>query len=314
VKFRSLDIEKKWLRLVNPYLLCDINSGRTKNYCKLVEIMKFYKIEVNADDSVLVLKEAGEASGVSGVSGVSAERSEFQDAFPEGVDLNVQSDLESLSFLGGVPRCKLVIANAAFETEHDRLNQEQLIFKMLYTQTLAALMGLSTGGTLIMKLYDTYTRPTSQLIYLIACSFKHVSLIKPRTCSPTKSERYLVARSLKNADTIVKMGEILATWNESDYCRSLNVGVPDDFKNQLKEFNDKMVELETTHINKAIEYSTVEPNEAEVEAYQNIKANEFCYNFDISDSDVSCKHFKKLKISDKIKGTTVCERCLGLLI
>ncbi|CAF4062612.1 unnamed protein product [Adineta steineri] len=60
-----------------------------------------------------------------------------------------------------------------------------------------ALIKLNENGHFVCKLTDTLTRFTTSFIYLLYCSFKSVTIIRPFTLDPSSSHRFLVCQGLK---------------------------------------------------------------------------------------------------------------------
>jgi hypothetical protein len=56
------------------------------------------------------------------------------------------------------------------------------------------------GGTLIMKLFDVFTKLSLDIMYLLTLMYDKVSIVKPNTSRYANSERYVVAQGFKSPD------------------------------------------------------------------------------------------------------------------
>lgn len=91
----------------------------------------------------------------------------------------------------------LVTADGGFELDNGDdqslyQHQEFLSSRLLLTQAIIGLACTKFGGNFVLKLFDTVTEFSAQLIYLIAQSFQKITIFKPVTSRPANSERYLI--------------------------------------------------------------------------------------------------------------------------
>ena len=179
-------------------------------------------------------------------------------------------------------------------------------------------------GHLIVKIFDTITRPTCQLIYYLTGFYEHVSIIKPRTSRYTNSEKFIVARKFKGITELELkiLDKILDKWAPEQYFRVLGIEIPEEIEKQFLVYNRTLIDNQYKYIEKTIRcnYNQDEIPDKQLEAFQNKNALLFCSNFGIpvnlADSDISaCKHLKKKKIQiGSLKSTMVCEKCFSLVL
>ncbi|CAF1297361.1 unnamed protein product [Rotaria sordida] len=81
--------------------------------------------------------------------------------------------------------------------EINRRYIEQYNKRQLIISCQRALTMLNNGGHFVCKILDTLTRFTAGFIYLLYCSFKSITIIRPFTLDPAGPERFLVCRELK---------------------------------------------------------------------------------------------------------------------
>lgn len=86
----------------------------------------------------------------------------------------------------------LVIADGGIDVENDPENQEQKNTHLILGETLCALHVLKVGGKFMLKIYDSYTKFTADILCLLFRHFKRNIIIKPYSSRPANSERYFI--------------------------------------------------------------------------------------------------------------------------
>jgi hypothetical protein len=100
-------------------------------------------------------------------------------------------------FAGGT--ALLYTADGGFDFSSDYNGQENTVHRLLAAEALAGLKTLASGGTMIIKVFDTKHIATLELLWMLAGCFERTAVIKPYTSRPANSERYWVG-SNKHAD------------------------------------------------------------------------------------------------------------------
>ena len=90
----------------------------------------------------------------------------------------------------------LFTADGGFDFSIDYSQQEKQIFKLLVCSFMIGFQVLATHGTMVIKLFDTYSTSTKTLISICGSFFKEYSLFKPLTSRPCNSERYFIGKKL----------------------------------------------------------------------------------------------------------------------
>jgi len=99
----------------------------------------------------------------------------------------------------------------------------------------------SLNGTLILKIFDSYSSAMIDIIYMLSCFYKEVFIIKPNTSRYANSEKYLVCKKFKYMDTtnfnnVFK--SLLTIIEGNNYIkRILNLDIPRYFLVKLEEIN-----------------------------------------------------------------------------
>ena len=168
--------------------------------------------------------------------------------------------------------------------------------QLILAELLTAIKSQKQNGSLICKIFDSYSLITIQLLYFISCLYKEVYLVKPLTSRPANSEKYIVAISYKGFNTfdeeqyyICKLEEILEQWNniksKKFIIKSIFENPPHIFFNRINEYNTHSFNLQKEYINKILELINKKPTWIELENIfykQTEKAIEWCSKYNLS--------------------------------
>jgi hypothetical protein len=94
----------------------------------------------------------------------------------------------------------LVTADGGFDFSGDFNHQENQVGLLLVSQLAMTTAVQKKGGTLIMKLFDVFTKLSLDIVYLLTLMYDKVSIVKPNTSRYANSERYAVAQGFKSSD------------------------------------------------------------------------------------------------------------------
>ena len=137
--------------------------------------------------------------------------------------------------------CKFVTADGGFDFTSDFSNQEAMSLALAFSQLSYALVTQKTGGTFVLKLFDTTTAPSLDILFILWSAYETVHIFKPDTSRPANSERYVIckgfiadidyttARSLANTLAKLRQG-----WKPS---RFISAQIPLSFKTSVQESN-----------------------------------------------------------------------------
>ena len=101
--------------------------------------------------------------------------------------------------------CNLITADGGFDFSCDFNNQETMVSRLLAAEMGFALALQKPGGHFILKVFDTFTKPTIDILYVLCNLYKEVFVSKPCTSRHANSERYIVCKHfrLKNSDALL---------------------------------------------------------------------------------------------------------------
>ena len=137
-----------------------------------------------------------------------------------------------------------ISADGGFDFSKNFNKQEQLSYKIIFCEILTALCIQKKGGSFVCKIFDTYTKFTIKLLYLIYNFYDNLSIIKPFTSRPANSEKYLVAEGFKGIDKsdLNQLFQLLKDWNilnNSEYVNDIYLDdIDEKFVEQIITFNN----------------------------------------------------------------------------
>lgn len=145
---------------------------------------------------------------------------------------------------GGV---NLVTADGGFSGDTSARKHEILTSRLILNETLVALKTLKKGGDYVCKMYDTVSKISADLIYLISMCFNEVNIFKPMSSRPANAERYLVAKGLKgNVSEFIRiLQEANQHYTDTKYIYQLFKYLPNDYENWLTQHNNISLQLQT---------------------------------------------------------------------
>lgn len=162
----------------------------------------------------------------------------------------------------------LITADGGFDYSIDFNNQEQQSYRIIYAELTCGLMMQKLGGTLICKIFDTFTEFTVKLMYLLYCLYDKIYIVKPKTSRPANSEKYVLAMGFKGIerDLLESMKRILFNW--SDEIVNLDgIVVAKEFVKALDDYNRDYVKNQIYYLNSIIDLIENKPTKM---MYRNI--------------------------------------------
>lgn len=135
-----------------------------------------------------------------------------------------------------------VTADGGFDFSTDFNAQEICGTRLLLAQITYALAVQKKGGIFIVKFFDTFTRPSVDMLYLLSTVYSKVNIIKPHTSRQANSEKYVVCQdyNIENATPLVnKLANVIynLTQDVSNISCILKSVPPCHFVNRIEECN-----------------------------------------------------------------------------
>jgi 23S rRNA U2552 (ribose-2'-O)-methylase RlmE/FtsJ len=101
--------------------------------------------------------------------------------------------------------CDFMTADGGFDFSCDFNNQESMVSRLLAAEMGFALALQKPGGHFILKVFDTFTKPTIDVLCVLCNFYREVYVSKPCTSRHANSERYIVCKHfrLASSDTLL---------------------------------------------------------------------------------------------------------------
>jgi len=132
----------------------------------------------------------------------------------------------------------LVTADGGFDFSDDYNNQEQLALKLILYEISHAILVQKKGGTFILKVFDTFTYLSVDIIYLLSLLYENVHIIKPQTSRNANSEKYLVCNDFRLHDISFILPFIKNIYScQDNIYRLFKHEIPCMYINKIEEYN-----------------------------------------------------------------------------
>jgi 23S rRNA U2552 (ribose-2'-O)-methylase RlmE/FtsJ len=138
----------------------------------------------------------------------------------------------------------IITADGGFDFSIDYNHQETVSLKLIFSQIAFAIAMQKIGGHFVLKMFDLFTKPSIDLLYILSCVYKKVTIIKPNTSRYANSEKYIICKNFQLINRrplltkLIDMHIMFEQQSTSDYISSiLNIRLPYIFINKLEEAN-----------------------------------------------------------------------------
>ena len=135
----------------------------------------------------------------------------------------------------------LVTGDGGFDFSVDFNQQESRGANLIFCQIVFAIATQKYGGCFVLKVFDTFTQATTQMIFLLSILYDTVYFVKPKTSRCANSEKYIVCKGfrLTNSDSFITY--ILDSYDKlSEECcitKLLKIKIPYFYSCKLQEIN-----------------------------------------------------------------------------
>jgi 23S rRNA U2552 (ribose-2'-O)-methylase RlmE/FtsJ len=159
----------------------------------------------------------------------------------------------------------LITADGGFDEGNDFNHKEQLHYKLFLTEVFYAMTFQSLNGNFVLKMFDLYTKPSLDILWLLLNVYREVHICKPKTSRPTNSEKYIICKGflleqgsplredIKNKLRVAIESLSLSTNKYSVF--SIFDAVSPNFVNQMRFINQDICYFQCYHLKHAIQLS-----------------------------------------------------------
>ena len=166
-------------------------------------------------------------------------------------------------------KMNLVTGDGGVDFSEDFNNQELTAIKLVIAQVAYGLAMQKNNGNFVLKVFDTFSNATIDVLYLLSSLYKHVYIMKPQTSRYANSERYIICKGFglnenkKRIDNIIqKIYNNFDNLNSNVYIETIfNFKCSRSFISKMEEINiiigkrqiDNIVDTLNLMSNKSIE-------------------------------------------------------------
>ena len=123
--------------------------------------------------------------------------------------------------------------------------QEFLSSRLLITQAVVGISITKFGGNFVLKVFDTVTNLSAQVLFILSQCFERISIFKPVSSRPANSERYFIGIDRRDGiqPYIELLSEAALAYQDEIYLESLFTNtLPQNFTNWLIKVNSLSID------------------------------------------------------------------------
>ena len=118
------------------------------------------------------------------------------------------------------------------------------------------------GGHFILKVFDTFSSCTIEMIYFLTYLYEEVTIMKPMTSRPANSERYIICTHFKQVPNLeeikTRLCEMYEAVQSSPLISFLDLEIPNVFLNKIREINSIFGQSQVSTISAVLTHITDE--------------------------------------------------------
>jgi 23S rRNA U2552 (ribose-2'-O)-methylase RlmE/FtsJ len=153
---------------------------------------------------------------------------------------------------------ELVTGDGGFDFSIDYCKQEENAYNLLFSQLIYGLCLQKNNGTYILKIFDTFTISTVEIIYLLSNYYEEVNIFKPNTSRCGNSEKYVICRKFNmekfkiNKNKLIEIYKLIIKNKNGKNIRILNFDLNYEFLSEFKLKNIIISIKQIKNINKTL--------------------------------------------------------------
>lgn len=205
-------------------------------------------------------------------------------------------NLDNIIFLNSLikDKAEFITADGGFDFSIDFNKQEELSYRIIFCEIIAAFSNQKIEGCFVCKFFDINTITTIKMLYLLSQYYEKVYITKPLTSRPANSEKYIVCKNFKG----IPKSKLKIYYNYIKNWDSININsflsfinVPTKFIEKISFYNNILINNQIKHINCTIKLIENKQNKEmynEIVNNQINKAKEWCEKYEIEINTLSC--------------------------
>jgi len=163
-------------------------------------------------------------------------------------------------------KASLITCNLKVNINNDMyITQEQSSYGLLLKAVFSALKMQNNKGNFVLRIFETFTKVSIKIIYLLSCFYEEVLIYKPYFSRGISSEKYLICKKFKYDQTkdskllekyYKRFDNILEKIKADKHILDIfsELELNDEYCNSFKFMNIRLVNNQQIMINKIITY------------------------------------------------------------
>jgi len=157
-------------------------------------------------------------------------------------------------FINQVKECDFITGDGGFNWDDENM-QEQEVLRLLLSEIYIALKIQKLGGNFVLKIFETYTMPTIQLLYLLSLCYEKMIITKPFMSRSSNSEKYVICINFISANFIDKLEEIYMNLHENNHhIIDFGITVPDEIIAKFIKMNVYYTNIQLQCIDEIVDF------------------------------------------------------------
>jgi 23S rRNA U2552 (ribose-2'-O)-methylase RlmE/FtsJ len=153
-----------------------------------------------------------------------------------------------------------ITADGGFDFSIDFNKQEENSLNLIFAEICFAITMQKTGGSFVLKVFDTFSSASIEMLYLLSYLYEEVYIMKPSTSRPANSEKYVICLNFRNVPNLSKIKErlldIFPVIQEKGLTSFLKIPNNNIFMDKMKEINSIFGQFQIESIISTLNYIT----------------------------------------------------------
>jgi 23S rRNA U2552 (ribose-2'-O)-methylase RlmE/FtsJ len=200
-------------------------------------------------------------------------------------------------------KMEIITADGGFDFSIDFNQQETLATKLLFAQVSFAIAMQKKNGHFVLKIFDIFTKTTSDIIYLLSTLYKQVFILKPNTSRLANSEKYIICKFFKGDKSRI-MNHIIREYPKmktiNHISSILNFELDYYYSNKIEEYNAIFGQQQIENINSTLTLFSCKNKNEKIESLKKNfiqKCIQWCEKYNIPYNNTLANHNIFLNIS-----------------
>lgn len=151
-------------------------------------------------------------------------------------------------------KCNLITADGGIDVSSDYLNQEKLNTKLILCEIYIAIHSLRPKGNFILKVFDCFTLPMIQLLWILEEYFEKVEIRKLHLSRPCNSEKYVICTGFIDDVKIKHLHKFIL--DEKSIIEDLEIDIPTEFIQRMNILNRNFATTQIKFLNETAVFCT----------------------------------------------------------